>query len=133
MLLVLADVADSRATALAQNLNGVLVVAPDGAGSPSARLCAAIGALQPTPPLVVVAVGAAADHLPAVALSQRAAHRQVAEYLLVEAPIPAVSDAWPDAPVTVATDDTSVARQSVLRGWTTIASEHVATWRPAIA
>lgn len=56
-------------------------------------------------PLVVLARGEAARLLPALALSQRAAGRLVTGYVLVNAPSPAPSMDWPDAPVWwVATD-----------------------------
>jgi hypothetical protein len=85
----------------------------------SARICAAINLRDPTPPLVVVAHGDHALLLPAIALSQRTAHRRVSEYVLIDPVLPTVSDSWPDAPVTVVTDDTDgqASLQGRLRGW----------------
>lgn len=98
----------------------------------SARLCQAINAARPAPPLVVVAFGSAAAFLPAVGLSQRAAHRPVAEYVLVDAAVPAVTDSWPDARVSVyatdlAADATAHAR---LRGWDVHPVAELPDWRP---
>jgi hypothetical protein len=85
----------------------------------SARICAAINVLDPQPPLVIVAEGGLALLLPAIALSQRSARRRVSEYVLIDADLPPVTDGWPDAPVTVVTDDPqgAAARQGSLRGW----------------
>jgi hypothetical protein len=85
----------------------------------SARMCAAINLLEPTPPLVIVAHGSEALLLPAIALSQRTAHRRVSAYVLIDPDLPTVSDGWPDAPVTVVTDDTDgqASLQGRLRGW----------------
>ena len=97
-----------------------------------ARLCAAITLIDPKPPLAIVAHGDLALVLPAIALAQRSAHRRTAEYLLVDPVLPAVTDVWPDAPVTVACDLTSHASiQGRLRGWTVISLDEVATWLPA--
>ena len=86
----------------------------------SARMCAAINLLDPQPPLVIVAEGALALLVPAIALSQRAARRRVSEYVLIDPELPPVTDSWPDAPVTlVSSDETSgAAMQARLRGWT---------------
>lgn len=86
----------------------------------SARMCAAINLLDPRPPLVIVAEGALALLLPAIALSQRAAHRRVSEYVLIDPELPHVTDGWPDAPVTVLSSDESsdASIQGRLRGWT---------------
>lgn len=93
------------------------VPGPDAALS--ARVCAAITLLDPAPPLIIVAEGPLALMLPAVALSQRSVHRRVSEYVLVDPALPLVTDSWPDAPVTVVTDDAEspAARQGSLRGW----------------
>lgn len=87
----------------------------------SARLCAAINAMNPEPPLVIVAEGALARLLPAIALSQRSSHRRVTEYVLIEPELPAVTDTWPDATVTLVSDDDSLAMQGRLRGWDVLA------------
>lgn len=85
----------------------------------SARMCAAITLLDPVPPLVIVAEGDLALMLPAIALSQRSVRRRVSEYVLIDPVLPPVTDGWPDAPVTVVTDDVGsvAARQGSLRGW----------------
>jgi hypothetical protein len=85
----------------------------------SARMCAAINLLDPSPPLVIVAQGDHALLLPAIALSQRTAHRRVSGYVLIDPDLPPVGDTWPDAPVTVVTDDTDsqASLQGRLRGW----------------
>lgn len=91
-----------------------LIDASDGAS----RTCAAINEAAPASPVVIVAVGRAALTLPAVARSQRAMHRLVLEYVLLDPHLPAVSDAWPDARVTVACDvDSEASLQARLRGW----------------
>jgi hypothetical protein len=91
------------------------VPGPDAALA--ARLCAAINARGPQPPLTIVAAGALARHLPAVALSQRSNHRTVERYVLVDPELPAVTDSWPDAPVTLVSDDDWLSMQGRLRGW----------------
>ncbi len=98
----------------------------------SARICAAINLIAPEPPLTIVAEREWAQLLPAVALSQRVAHRRVAGYLLIDPLLPAVSDAWPDAPVTVATDDpeSDASVQGRLRGWTVVMTDALQDWSP---
>lgn len=110
----------------------VLEVQPlDGPASAlSVRVCAAIASLAPTAPVVVAAAGDGALLLPAVARAQRAAHRLVAEYLLVRPDVPPVTETWPDAPVTVVLDDaedllTATVR---LRGWTLLVGAD--PWQP---
>lgn len=83
----------------------------------TARLCAAINALGPEPPLVLLAHGATAEMVPAVALSQRSSHRGVVGYVLVDPVLPPVTDSWPDAPVTLVSDDEWIVTQARLRGW----------------
>ncbi len=96
----------------------------------AARVCAAIAVVAPEPPLVIVASGADALLLPAVALAQRSAHRRVTHYVLVEPELPVVNDSWPDAPVTVVSDEDGwVGAQARLRGWRLIGSSQLATWR----
>ena len=90
------------------------------------RTCAAISALRPAPPLTIVAFGSDALLLPAVALAQRAAHRRVSGYLLVEPALPPGSDTWPDAPVTVLDDAPDP--QVRLRGWTPVPLSTAAEW-----
>lgn len=110
---------------------GVLTVTP-APGPDSAlatRVCAALATLDPAPPLVLVAFGSSAELLPAVARAQHAAHRRVVDYLLVDAPIPPVSDAWPDAPVTLFTDED--VPQATLRGWQVRPLSALSAWTPA--
>jgi hypothetical protein len=94
-----------------------IVPSPGPEAALAARMCAAITTLAPAPPLVIVAHGPLALLLPAVALSQRACHRSVARYLLIDPELPTVTDSWPDAPVTIVTDNEWVATQARLRGW----------------
>ena len=110
---------------------GVLVASDPGpAGRSPTRVCAAILAMAPAPPLIIAAAGDAALLVPAVARAQRAAHRQVVEYLLVEPTMPTVTDSWPDAPVTVVTGqaDGGPAGLARLRGWVVLAASD--PWRP---
>lgn len=95
----------------------------------ASRTCAAISALAPASPLVIVAFGSDALLLPAVALAQRAAHRRVVGYLLVEPALPPGSDTWPDAPVTVLGD--SPDPQVRLRGWTSLPLSAAGQWLAA--
>jgi hypothetical protein len=53
-----------------------------------ARAALEVAAAAPQRPLLLVAAGAAGPLVPAVAAAQRAAHRQVAGYLLVDALLP---------------------------------------------
>ena len=75
--------------------------------------------------LVLVARGAAAAHLPALALALRALGAPAVEYRLVDPTIlPPPAAEWPDAPVSVlqtaaATDEVrALATKARLRGWT---------------
>jgi hypothetical protein len=107
----------------------VIIVDPSAAGSRSARMSVAISELAPVPPLSVVSFGAAAQLLPQIAVAQRAAHRRVAEYVLVDPVLPTVSDAWPDAPVTVVCEPTNqAALQGRLRGWTVLPTAALPDW-----
>lgn len=105
---------------------------PGPTGAQFARTCAAITLLRPVSPLVIVTVGRASLALPAVALAQRSAHRRTIEYLLIDPALPHVSDGWPDAPVTVVSDDetSDASVQGRLRGWTVLTSAQSASWRP---
>lgn len=96
-----------------------------------ARMCAAITALQPEAPLIIVAEGERARLLPAIALSQRSNRRAVIGYVLVDPLLPAVTDSWPDAPVTVVTDDagSDASVQGRLRGWRVLTREQYAADR----
>lgn len=95
----------------------VIEPAPGPDDALAARVCAAITLVDPRPPLAVVAAGSGALLLPAVARSQHSAHRRVVGYLLIDPELPAVTDVWPDAPVTVVSDDEWAATQARLRGW----------------
>ena len=95
------------------------VLPPAGEAPLAARVCAEITRLAPTPPLVIVAVGELATLLPAVALAQRAARRQVLAYVLIDPKYPAVSEGWPDARVYVLGSPGVELRTAELRGWET--------------
>lgn len=91
----------------------------------SVRTCAAILQAGPVSPMLVVAIGAGASLLPAVALAQRTAHRAVAGYVLVEPDSDPSAQDWPDAPVLVIGDDGGPAlHRARLRGWDTLATQH---------
>lgn len=93
----------------------------------AARVCADIVAAAPRSPVALVAIGAISARLPDIARAQRAAHRLVVGYLIVDGPAPATSDAWPDAPVwIVGADD-----HARLRGWTALARGQLAGWLPS--
>jgi hypothetical protein len=135
-VLVLPSEDPRHASSLGRFLNGAVaatVVVPEpGAGSRSARTCLAINALAPTAPMTIVAFGEAALALPAVALSQRTAHRLVAGYVLIDGDLPAVTESWPDAPVTAVTDDADspASLQGRLRGWTVVDHADFDGWQP---
>ena len=103
-----------RADVLAGVTGGV-----DVQGASATQMCADLLRVQPESPLVVVAHGSACAVLPAIALAQRAAHRRVDAYVVVEPHAPASTDTWPDAPVLAVTNDDHTARLAALRGWTT--------------
>lgn len=134
-VLVLGDV--EHASAVGAFVNGELTTvlvgaSPSGVGAPWARLCGEIAQLDPPGPLFIVAFGAAAAYLPHVALAQRAARRRIGEYVLVHPTLPAVTESWPDAPVTVYCDlDDDGALQGRLRGWSVKPVEQLPMWRPA--
>lgn len=92
------------------------------------RVCAALPQHGLLAPVTVVAFGAQAALLPAVARALRTRHVDVSEYVLVEPDPPAVSDTWPDAPVRVFADrpDSVLA----LRGWSVDPLAMAADWRP---
>ena len=109
-----------------------LVVPEAGSGQLAARACAAITSLRPLPPITLVSFDEAALLLPAIAVAQRAAHRRVVGYVLVDPELPIVTESWPDAPVTVVTDDTDgqASLQARLRGWEILGHAAFADWRP---
>ena len=115
------------------DVDGALLVIPEaGVGQLAARACAAITSLQPLPPITLVSFDEASLLLPAIAVAQRAAHRRVAGYVLVDPALPPVTESWPDAPVTVVTDDTDsqASLHSRLRGWVVLDHTAFAHWRP---
>lgn len=105
-----------------------IVPVPGPESALSARVCAAINALRPVAPLVIVAEGERALLLPAVALSQRSSRRSVVGYVLHDPVLPPVTDSWPDAPVTVVTDDADSdgSVQGRLRGWRVVTTQQYA-------
>lgn len=105
------------------------VVAADGPPeTEAARICAAIAAEPCDQPLTIVAFGRSAVHLPSIALAQRAAHRRVHEYLLIDPHAPAVTDGWPDAHVSVFSDGDQT--QARLRGWSIAPLSALSDWIP---
>jgi len=82
---------------------------------------------QTAEPLVLVFVGEASVHAPAMGFSRRALRRPAVHYVLVDPMMPTIGGDygdWPDAPVTVViTEDAEdfakdAALQCRLRGWT---------------
>jgi len=82
---------------------------------------------QTAEPLVLVFVGEASVHAPAMGFSRRALRRPAVHYVLVDPVMPTIGGDygdWPDAPVTVVLTDSAedfakdAALQSRLRGWT---------------
>lgn len=85
-------------------------------------------------PLLVVCAGNATAELPAFSMSQRAAGRLIAAYLLIDPQTTARTDIdWPDAPVTVMTHDVDIARVSRLRGWRVLETTNLADISETIA
>lgn len=116
---------------VAQHPDTAVVRPEPGSTDLAVRTCAAITALQPSPPLVIVAAGSMARTLPAVARSQAAHHRRVVEYVLLDPELPPVSDAWPDARVTVVCGvDSEASLQARLRGWDVLRPEDLPSWSP---
>lgn len=100
-------------------LRAMEVIPPAGEAPLAARICAEITRLEPEPPLLIIATGDLAALVPAVALAQRAARRQVLGYVLIDPVYPAVSESWPDARVHVLGTTQSDLRTAELRGWET--------------
>ncbi|MBC6466863.1 hypothetical protein [Actinomadura alba] len=96
---------------------------PPGTGRYVARAALEIAAHRPAQPLVLVAHGAAGAVLPKLGAAQRAAHRTVGGYVLVDAEFPEPAELrgdWPDAPcgyLRTAEPYELEARQARLRGW----------------
>lgn len=109
----------------------VVTVQPvDGpADALTTRTCAALRQLDLADPVTVIAAADAALMLPAVARSLRAQGREVCDYVLVEPHLPEVTDAWPDAPVTVyATTGSAAERMAGLRGWSVHGVDELPGW-----
>ena len=105
-----------------------IAVDAEPANTLAARINAEISANSPTEPLTVVAFGSSALLLPSIALAQRAAHRRVREYLLVDPDVPGVSEGWPDARVTVFSDVEQTTPR--LRGWDIRSLDDLLAWSP---
>ena len=121
--------ANLRDAFLSRHPESVVIKPIPGDGDAATRTCAAINLVSPLPPLVIVATGSAALTLPAVARSQSAQHRRTQEYVLLDPDLPAVSDTWPDARVTVVCDaDSEASIQARLRGWDLLELEEVHHW-----
>jgi hypothetical protein len=112
----------------------VLEVGPGSAGPQRyvASAALAIRGAEPEPPLLLVARGAAGPLLPLLAAAQRAAHRAVGGYVVVDADLTVDRAAgrkpgeqaapvdWPDAPcgyLRVRPEYDGQARIAGLRGW----------------
>ncbi|MBK9739177.1 MAG: hypothetical protein IPO93_06650 [Actinobacteria bacterium] len=123
--LVIASLVDASGPAF-------VVVPIPGTAPLAARTCAAINAIDPVPPLTIITFEETCTLLPPVAFAQRAAHRRVDEYVLVNPVLPEITDSWPDARMTVFVDDLGcdVARIALLRGWTVRETDHLAEWSP---
>lgn len=139
--------AECCAAAIAHGLGCIL---PDGSPEPDATphadavhvatsrarwvadLSAAIRAGCDTKPLVVVAEGATALALPALALAQRAARHSIVGYVLVDADVStlgASSGEWPTAPVTYVRTPGAAElgwRTAQLHGWRCVQGDPVA-------
>ena len=124
--------ADLQDAFLSRHTDAVMITPIPGDGDVATRTCAAINELAPRPPLVIAATGRAALCLPAVARSQGAQHRRTQEYVLLDPQLPAVSDTWPDARVTVVCDaDSEASLQARLRGWDLLELEDIHHWEPS--
>jgi hypothetical protein len=134
--MLLLDDADPRRDHLREAflaLHSATITVPVATGGVEAatRACADINALAPDESLVVAALGSASLVLPAVSRSQRAQHRRIIEYLLLDPELPPVTDAWPDARVSVICDvGAEASLQARLRGWDLLRPEEIADWQP---
>lgn len=89
-----------------------------GGSSDAQRMCAALLTCPALDPVTFISHGPTCTSLPAVALSMRTQHRQVRSYVLVDPVLPALSEGWPDCPVSVVyTDEALVSSNVRLRGW----------------
>jgi hypothetical protein len=128
--------ADLRA-ALAATLGEALLVeallvepVPGPESAYATRVCAALPQQGLVAPVAVIAFGAQAALLPAVARALRTRHVDVGEYVLIDPDPPPVTDIWPDAPVQVFAErpDPVLA----LRGWSVDPMARALDWRPAL-
>ncbi len=131
LVLSAADGITSVARTFLDEHPSALVVQPvPGSSDTGVRMCAAINDLRPSSPLVLVTAGDAALLLPSVARSQHAFHRRISEYVLLDPDLPVVTDAWPDARVTVVCEPTTEASlQARLRGWDVLSPDELAQWQ----
>jgi hypothetical protein len=83
----------------------------------SVLACAMIHQSAPQAPLVFVVAGNLVELLPSISLAQRAAHRSIAGYVLIDPVIGTSLPDWPDAPVLVITSDSRIQREASLRQW----------------
>jgi hypothetical protein len=121
---------DATRSFLQQHPDTVVVEPLAGESDISVRTCAAINDLHPPSPVVLIAAGGAALLLPAVSRSQNASHRRISEYVLIDPELPVVTNAWPDARITVVCEPTSEASlQARLRGWDVLSPGDLDRWQ----
>ena len=65
-----------------------------------ARTCQRIAHSTTGKNLIIIATGTACNQLPAIALAQRAAGKQILGYQLLQPTLPPFTDSWPQAPIT---------------------------------
>jgi hypothetical protein len=65
-----------------------------------AQTCQRITAANTSKNLILIATGDSCNQLPAIAMAQRAAGKQILSYHLIEPVLPAFTDSWPQAPIT---------------------------------
>ena len=65
-----------------------------------ARTCQRIAESTSSKNLIIIATGDACNQLPAIALAQRAAGKQILGYQLLQPMLPPFTDSWPQAPIT---------------------------------
>ena len=64
-----------------------------------ARTCQRIEHSTTGKNLIIIATGIACNQLPAIALAQRAAGKQILGYQLLQPTLPPFTDSWPQAPI----------------------------------
>ncbi|MFB4316623.1 hypothetical protein [Actinomadura sp. 21ATH] len=123
-------------TLRAAGLTTITPDVPDATGMAYvARASLEIASAAPAAPLALIAQGDAGPLLPALALAQRAAHRQIGAYVFLDATLPRpprahdhageepavpVPPDWPEAPcgyLTTGTAPTQAVREARLRAW----------------